>query len=126
MKNTKEVRHYSESFKLQIIQELEEGKYTKTEIIKLYNIGTGTLYNWIKKYGKLNLLNKRVRIETMSDINQIKRLELQVQELKEALVQRELKHLKTESYLQVAMDHLGMKDKSDFEKKSNAKLLKKQ
>jgi len=52
LKNDKPVKRYSESFKLKVLSELENGEKTKTEILKDYRIGTATLYGWIKKYSK--------------------------------------------------------------------------
>ncbi len=121
MKDTRELRSYSEAFKLQVVSELENGKYSKTEITKIYGIGSGTLYRWIRKYRKLELLNKRIRIETMDDLDKIKRLEQEIKELKDTLAKREVDHFKTECYLRVAMNQLGVKDKKEFEKKPKAK-----
>jgi len=121
MKDTRELRSYSEAFKLQVVSEVENGKYSKNEITKIYGIGTGTLYRWLRKYRKLDLLNKRIRIETMEDLDKIKSLEQEIKELKETLAKREVDHFKTECYLRVAMNQLGVKDKKEFEKKSKAK-----
>ena len=125
MKDTRRLKSYSESFKQQVVSEVEKGKYSKNEIVKIYGIGFSTLYRWIRKYGKFELLNKRVRIETMDDLDQIKQLEKEIRELRATLAQREVDHFKTECYLRVAMDELGVKDRKVFEKNVDAKHSKK-
>jgi transposase-like protein len=68
LKNDKPVKRYSESFKLKVLSELENGEKTKAEILKDYRIGRATLYGWIKKYSKFDLLNRHIRVETMEKI----------------------------------------------------------
>jgi len=52
------------SFKQKVISEIESGKLSKSEARRIYGIsGETTIQNWIKKLGKLHLLNKVVRIE---------------------------------------------------------------
>lgn len=125
MKDTRKLKSYSETFKQQVVSEVDTGTYSKNEIVKIYGIGPATLYRWIRKYGKFELFNKRVRIETMDDLDQIKQLEKEIKELKATLAKREVDHFKTECYLQVAMDKLGVKDRNAFEKKADAKHSKK-
>jgi transposase-like protein len=42
-KNDKVIRRYSEPFKLKILAELSTGKYTKSELGKLYSIAPTTV-----------------------------------------------------------------------------------
>lgn len=46
LKDNRTIKKYSESFKLKVLSEIESGKYTKTEVCKLYGIGYGSLYKW--------------------------------------------------------------------------------
>ena len=62
----------------------------------------------------------------MDDLDQIKQLEKEIKELKATLAKREVDHFKTECYLQVAMDELGVKDRNSFEKNADAKRSKKE
>lgn len=121
LKNNQTVNRYGESFKLKILSELETGKYTKNEIIRIYGIGTGTLFQWIKKYGKLELLNKRVRIETMDEKDKIKKLQEEIKQLKELLVQKDIKGLMDEAYLEYAAKQLGYKSVDELKKKLKIK-----
>ena len=52
LKDNRTIKKYSESFKLKVLSEIESGKYTRTEICKVYDIGTPGLYRWIKKFDK--------------------------------------------------------------------------
>ena len=117
LKEDRPVKRYSESFKLKVLSEIERGEKSKTQVIQDYQLGFGTLYNWIKKYSKFDLLNKRVRIETMEEKDRIKSLQQQIDQLKDALVDKDLKLLVNESYLEVLSEQLGYKDVEELKKK---------
>jgi transposase len=109
---------YSEAFKQKIVNEIENGNHSIYSAKEAYGIkGDGTIYYWIKKMGKLELLNKIVRIEMPQEKDQLKELKAQIKELKEALIQTQLKELRADCDLEVAMEMLGYKDKEEFKKK---------
>lgn len=62
MKSIKrEKRYYSDTFKLSIIQEVVEGKLSKQEARKKYNIGgSSTIIGWMRKFGFLPHLNPEI------------------------------------------------------------------
>ena len=74
---------YSEAFKLQVLRELEEGKFASKEAARrTYGIrGDGTLINWINRYGKEHLLDKVVRVETPKEVNELKELRKRMREM---------------------------------------------
>ena len=109
---------YSEAFKQKVVNEIESGHHSIYSAKRAYGIGgDGTLYYWIKKMGKLTLLNKIVRIEMPQEKDQIKELQGQIKELKEALVKMQVKQLRTDCDLEVAMEMLGYTDIEEFKKK---------
>jgi len=93
---------YSQAFKQRIVNEIENGKLSISEARKLYDIPGGeTIQIWIKKIGKLHLLNKVVRIEMKDEKDKIKELERQRRELESALAQAHLKIITLESTIKV-------------------------
>jgi transposase-like protein len=117
LKDNRTVKRYSESFKLKVLNELERGKYNKNELMALYQISPGTIYSWIKKYSRFDLLNKQVKILTMSEKDKIKELEKQIKQLKELLIEKDLTNLTNKVYFEDAVRQLGFKDIEDFKKK---------
>ena len=86
MSEQKEWIRYSEAFKQKVINEIEEGKHSIGEARKIYDIkGYGTIYEWIKKYGKNHLIGKVVRIEMKGEKDRLKELEKENKRLKEAM-----------------------------------------
>jgi len=108
-KNNRVLTRYSESFKSQIVSEIESGLYTKAEVKKRYGIrGSSTLQYWLKQRGKLGLLNKVVRVETPDEKSRLKELERQVRALKEALADTQLSRVIAETQLEIICKQQGL------------------
>lgn len=117
LKDNRTVKRYSESFKLKVLSEISRGKYSKNEVVKLYEVNPSTVYSWIKKYSRFDLLNKQVKIVTMNEKDKVKALEDQIKQLKELLIEKDLTLLTDKVYLKDAVRQLGYKDIEDFKKK---------
>ncbi len=98
---TKKIKRYSEAFRLQVVAEYEAGS-SISELQKKYGITGGqTIQTWIRKYARQGLRHNVVRIQMAGEINRIKDLEKQVQELEQSLGKVMLEKLKLESILEV-------------------------
>ena len=117
LKDDRTVKSYSESFKLKLLSELSDGKYSKNEIGRVYGVSLGSLYYWIKKYRRFDLLNQRLKIETMDELDKLKKLEEENKKLKELLIKKEVDGLMNEGYLEYAAKQLGYKSVEELKKK---------
>ena len=122
LKNDSVVKRYSENFKLKVLSEIENGRLNKTEACRVYGMSPLTLLNWIKKYSKFDLLNQRVRIETMDEIDHIKSLEEENRRLKEALANKDVKLLVSDAMLEVLRKQMGFSSVEELKKKYGDKL----
>lgn len=120
-KNNKIVRRYSEPFKLKILDELSKGNYTKRQLGRIYGINPSTINEWIKKYERKDLMNKRVTVKTKDEISRIKELQKEIKTLKDLLLKKDLEGLVSDAYLEVAAEKLGYKDVYELKKKLNIK-----
>ena len=121
LKDDRTIKRYSESFKLKVLSELSDGKYNKNELVRLYGINHCSLNLWIKKYRRFDLLNQRVKIETMDETDKLKKLEEEISQLKELLVQSQIKGYLDEAYLEYAAGKLGYKSVEELKKKLKLK-----
>jgi len=114
MTNARKVSiRYSVSFKHQILREMEEQGLSKEEISRRYGIkGSTTVHGWICKFGKNNLLNKNIRIETMEEKDRIKHLEEEIKKLKLALADTIL----AKRSLEVVIEEANKEYKTDLKK----------
>lgn len=110
---------YSEAFKLQVLRELEEGKFeTKAAAYRAYGIrGCGTIERWAAKYGKNDLIGKVVRVETPKEASELKTLRKRVKDLEKALANERVDHMLDEAYLEIACEAAGIDDVDGFKKK---------
>ncbi len=117
------VVRYSEAFKRQVVSELERGKFTSTyEATKVYGIrGAGTVSYWMRKYGREDLLPKRVRIETLKERDELKEARKRIRELEAALSNAHIDCSLENSYLRMACERMGV-DMGDFKKKNGITL----
>lgn len=120
---TKPLIRYSESFKLQVLRELEEGKFpSRAAAERAYGIGgQSTIEKWIRKYGLTHLQRKVVRVQTPKEVDELKELRREVRKLKEALADSHLDNRMGEAYLQIACRMAGIEDLDDFKKKHAGK-----
>ena len=120
-KNEFVTRRYSEGFKLKILTELSTGKYSKSELSRLYGLRTSTINNWIKKYERSDLMNTRIMIENQDEISRIKALQKEIEQLKKALIKKDLEQQANDSFLEVAAEKLGYKNVAELKKNLNTK-----
>jgi transposase-like protein len=105
----KEVVRYSEAFKLRLVEEVAAGKYASLEEARRRNgiHGTGTLVKWIKKYGREDILPKRIKVETMREIDELKEARKRIGELEAALADAHMDYCLESAFLDIACKRLG-------------------
>ena len=122
----RDVKRYSESFKLQVIDDLESGRFrTHGEAREHYGItGCSTLNSWLVKYGKNHLIPRKVRIETLDEKDKIKELKLKIKKLEKALAEKTVDQVLTDAYFHVLCEEKGIKDPESYKKKLASKVSK--
>ena len=105
----KEVLRYSDAFKRNIVEKVAQGIYaTLGEAQRKNGIrGHGTLVYWIKKYGREDILPKRIKVETMNEIDELKVLRKQNKELKAALADAHMDWCISSALLDIACEEMG-------------------
>ncbi len=121
--NEKKTIRYSEAFKLNVVGEIEAGKFSGAcAAAKAYRIGgSDTVTGWLRRYGRTDLMRQKVLITTMEEHDEKKALQKRVRELEKALADAHMKGLLDEAYLGIACDRLGLAP-SEFKKKAVTKL----
>jgi transposase-like protein len=116
---------YSESFKQEIVREVEQGTRSLAEVRRAYNLGSCTIQKWIKRMGKFDLLPRAIRVETPNEKDRIKELERQIKDLKNALAETQVRYIIAESQLEVVCEQQGL-DVEEVKKKLKDKPSSKQ
>lgn len=96
------VKQYSTAFKQKVVSEVEGGELTVAQAQRRYGLGRGsTVYNWLHQYGKHYKKAKVVRVEKPGEVDRMRKLEREKQELESALAAAHLKILRLESTVEV-------------------------
>ena len=117
------VIRYSQSFKRQVISDLESGRFSSMlQAQEHYGItGSSTIRNWLLKYGRNHLCAKVVRVEKPNEKDTILELKKQIKNLKEALGQTQAENILNQEFLKIACEEMGQ-DIEDFKKKAGIEL----
>jgi transposase-like protein len=110
---------YSEAFKQQVVDAIAKGKYTSAhEAYVACGIGSvETVRRWLKKYGRDDLLPKRIRIETLKEVDRLKAANKRIKELEAALADSHIDNCLEHAFLEIACERMD-EDISDFKKKN--------
>ena len=105
----KEFITYSEAFKMQVVEEIGQGKFaTILQAQKAYGIrGTATILKWIKKYGREDLLPKRVRVETVAETDELNEAKKRIRDLEKALSDSHMDYCLERAFLEIACQQMG-------------------
>ena len=117
---------YSNSFKRQVVSEIESGRFDNiNQAQRHYGItGCGTVRRWLGQFGRNHLCPKVVRVEKPDEQNQIRELKKQVRQLREALGQTQAEKVIGDAFLEIACENMGV-DVDAFKKKVDTKRFKK-
>jgi transposase-like protein len=105
----KDVIRYSEAFKVRLVEEVASGKYRSLNEASRRNgiRGCATLGKWIKQYGRADALPKRIKVETMNEIDELREARKRIRELEAALANAHMDYCLESAFLDTACGRLG-------------------
>ena len=105
----KEFITYSEAFKMQVVEEIRQGKFASIlQAQKAYGIcGKTTIQKWVKKYGRPELLPKRIKVETMAEIDELAEAKKRIRDLEKALADSHMDYCLERAFLEIACEEMG-------------------
>lgn len=113
------VMRYSEAFKIQVVRELEQGRFASVaEAGRAYGVnGRETVAHWVRRFGKDHLLRKVVWVMKADEKVEIQALRKRVRELERALADAHLDLKLEAAYVKLACEAAGVQDVAEFKKK---------
>lgn len=116
MKNDRgSYNRYSVAFKMQVVEEVENGLISAEQARKLYRIpGKATIAEWIEKYGINQKINKAVYVMTHEEELEVMRLKKENKRLQKSLDDSHLRNLTLETLIEVADETFGTDLKKNF------------
>lgn len=121
----KTVVRYSDAFKLQVVKQIEQGRFQNcNQATRRYGIrGQDTVARWIRRYGKNHLLGKVVRVQTTKERDELKAMKVRVRQLERLVSDKELELKAERIYTMFACRTAGIEDVAEFKKKADMTLL---
>lgn len=101
-------RRYSESFKKELVEEFEKGKYSVLQLARLYGVHYTSLYEWIYKFSTFNEKGYRVVEMKDSDSQKLKELQKRLEELESSLGRKQIQVEYLEKLIELAEKEYGI------------------
>jgi transposase-like protein len=101
--------NYSEAFRRGVVEQVEGGRHKSlSEASRRNGIrGKDTLVNWIRKYGREDMLPKRVKVETVKAIDELQAAKGRIRELEGALADAHRDWCLESAFLAIACERPG-------------------
>jgi len=111
-------RHFSTSFRIKKVQEIEQGKARVIDICKQYEVSYTSVYRWIDKFGSMKKSkNERVVVETDSDSVQLLALKQRIAELERIIGQKQIQLEFKDKMIELAEEMYSIDIKKKFSTK---------
>ena len=107
-------RHFSDSFKIQKVRELETGRTKVSELCFQYEVAYNTVYRWLNKFGSMKNKKERLIIESYSDTRQLLELKKKVAELERIIGQKQVMLDFKDKMIELAEETYGVDIKKKF------------
>jgi transposase-like protein len=103
------VIRYSEAFKLRLVEDVASGKHRSLDEAGRRNgiRGGSTLRRWIKQYGRADVLPKRIKVETVKEIDEPREARRRIREPEAALANAHMDYCLESAFLDIACGKLG-------------------
>jgi len=103
-------RTFSDAFKRKKVKEIELGKVKISQICKVYQVSSVSVYKWISKFGSINK-PERIIVESKSDTQKILALKKRIAELERLVGQKEIELIFKDKMIDIAEDKFGIEIK---------------
>jgi len=115
----KDTIKYSEGFKRKVVSEISKGKFMSCQAAKeAYGInGSCTVRNWVRKYGRTDLLPKVIRVESMNERNEVNELKRKIKELEKTVTELAISEVMHKAYFEIVCEQNGITDIAAMKKK---------
>lgn len=108
------VRHFSESFKIEKVKELESGLLKISDLVTEYEVSYTSVKRWINKFGTMKKKPKRIVVESESDTKKLLELQKRVAELERIVGQKQILIDFKDKMIELAEEHYKVGIKKNF------------
>ncbi len=110
----RQMRHFSTSFKIKKVREIESGISRICEISRQYEVNDSNIYRWIDKFGSMKTKKERIVVETDSDTTELLALKKKIAELERVIGQKQILIDFKDKMIELAEETYGVDIKKKF------------
>lgn len=114
MKEKKQIRHFSEAFKIEKVKLIEEGQITVLQLSRIYQVTDAAIYKWIRKYSTRITKAERIVVEKESEGAKTIELLEKLAELERKVGQKQLQIDYLEKVIELGSEEVGFDIKIKF------------
>lgn len=114
MEESKKRRRFSEAFKKEKVEMIEENQLSVLQVSRLYSVSTVAVYKWLRKYSAKFSKGERVVIEKESEGAKTLFLLKKVAELERKVGQKQLQIDYLEKVLELGSEEVGVDLKKKY------------
>ena len=107
-------RTFSKAFKVKKVKEIEQGKFTRSQVSEAYDVSLTSIQKWIKAYGSSHVGFERLIVEDKSETALLLKYEKKIAELERLVGQKQVVIDFQEKIIELAEKEYGI----DIKKKS--------
>ena len=110
----RQVRHFSEPLKKQVVRDIESGKMSVLSVSREYQVSFQSVYGWLNKYSRHLQSSTRIVVEMKSENAKSKELEKRIKELEAALGRKQLEIEFLNKMIEIGSEEIGVDLKKKF------------
>lgn len=110
----RQVRHFSDTIKIQKVREIESGQTKISEIVKEYEVASITVYRWMKKFGTMKKKPEKLIVEADSDTVKLLELKKKIADLERTIGQKQILIDFKDKMIELAEEHYKIDIKKNF------------
>lgn len=110
----RQMRYFSESFKISKVRELERNLVTISELSREYRVTRTSIYKWIYKYSAMKKKGIKQVVETESETRQIIELKKRIKELEQMIGQKQIQIEFKDKMIEIAEKQYNVDIKKKF------------
>jgi transposase-like protein len=110
----RQVRHFSDTIKIQKVREIESGQTKISEIVTEYEVASITVYRWMKKFGTMKKKPERLIVEADSDTVKLLELKKKIADLERTIGQKQILIDFKDKMIELAEEHYKIDIKKNF------------
>jgi transposase-like protein len=110
------ILRYSLAFKLKVVSEIEQGKYSIEESRRLYDIGgKTTIQRWLRHHGLRHQENTIVEIRMKDETEKMQQLQQRIAQLERAVAASQVEKICLQGLIDVLEEQYGEELKKNIE-----------